>query len=108
MNPKYETHKNKAYEGWIRAQGCLVSRCGNADIHVHHVWHGRRNAYCGVPLCHYHHTFGPDSYHVIGHDLFESTHSINLSWEIINFMARYIDERDGLQVHKASATRFDY
>lgn len=89
MNPKWITHKNEAYENWIRTKPCIV--CARTPAECHHVWHGKRNAYVSLPLCREHHTAGNSAYHKLEHESFESVHNIDLSWAIIRFLSEYLE-----------------
>lgn len=93
MNPKNYVYENKKYEGWVRQRPCVI--CGSSDVHGHHVEHARRNSFMLVPLCHYHHTFGRDAYHVIEREAFENAHSINLDWCIMGQLMEYINQKEG-------------
>lgn len=91
VHPKFHVYKNTDYEAFVRKLPCLV--CRQYGVDGHHVDHSRKNSFQLVPLCRLHHTFGKNSYHAIERRRFEEEHKINLDWEIINLLSRYIDER---------------
>lgn len=93
MKPKWYKFIDKYYEGWIRKEPCLV--CQSNEVHCHHVDHARRNAYMSVPLCPEHHTMGPYAYHIIEREAFEEKHKLNLDWEIMKLMMKYIQKLGG-------------
>lgn len=90
MHPKNLNFESKKYEDWVREQACIV--CGRHGVDCHHVWHGRNNSYLSLPLCREHHTISPDSYHRLEWRKFEEKHNLDLSWEIINSLSKYINE----------------
>lgn len=90
MKPKLLNFHDLEYEAWVRDQPCLVCE-GRAE--VHHVWHARNNSYLTVPLCHGHHVGAGDSYHQLGAQTFQDTHSIDLTYSIINLLSSYINAR---------------
>ena len=95
MHPKQKVHLNKKYLDWIRDKRCLV--CGKPGRNeAHHVWNSGKknhgNDFLGVPLCGKCHTFGPNAYHNIGHEKFESFWNLDFKDEIINYLSDYLDE----------------
>src|SRR3990167_721891 len=86
-HPKYSTFKNYDYENWIRKQKCLVCHADGVDCH--HSYHARRNSYLSLPLCRKHHR----EYHDKEWRVFEEKNNVDLDWEIINFLSRYLDEQ---------------
>lgn len=93
MRPDQLIYHNPKYEAWIRKKPCLV--CGQ-ESEVHHVFNtggkNHRHAYLAVPLCPHHHRHGfSDAYHQLGKEEFENRHSVNLEWEIINYLSEYLE-----------------
>ncbi len=108
-HPKYIVHHNSRYEDWIRKKPCLV--CGVVDVDCHHVYHSGsaklRNSYLSVPLCRDHHTMGRYAYHRMGHRTFEDIHSLDLDWEVINYLADYMEEHDGYREDVSGSVQGD-
>lgn len=84
-DPKLLTLENDEYVHWIRTLPCLL--CHGMESDPHHVRHARKNDYMAVPLCREHH----GSIHNMGGDTFAETYSIDLSWEIMTLLMRYIE-----------------
>jgi len=86
MHPKYECYENKKYEAFIKSKNCII--CKEQNVDIHHVWHARRNSYLSIPLCRACHR----TYHDKEWKEFEKMFNIDLSWEIIKCLSRYINE----------------
>ena len=93
MHPKQFIYFDTDFENWIRKQPCII--CGRKS-ECSHLWHmgGKkvRNSYVSLPMCRDDHTFGPKSYHRLEHKRFEEYHNVDLDWEVINHLSKYLSE----------------
>lgn len=88
------------YLQWIREQPSIIKTkmCpagAPPPSDPHHVWNtgkrrsGKINDHLAVPLTREEHTI----YHSIGHKSFEERFNVDLEWEIIKLLSRYICQR---------------
>ena len=88
--------RSEEYKAWVRSLPCAVSFCGRAQVEAAHTGSDggtgiKASDFTCVPLCGYHHTAGPHSYHGLGGGkrAFEALHAISFDAIVARLNAKW-------------------